>query len=125
MSVSDYAELLAHRDHRLHCAVYGDADQIWEVVVECGTCGEILFSFENPDFAVNDPAEDEPVFSVSLFDVKSLARSYGLDQHLVDEAAVKEKFVEHLENNLRGYAEGAIIAALARCKEEHEKNVRV
>lgn len=48
MSASSFKELRAHIGHELECVIYGYEN----VAVECMTCNEVLFDFNNDDTEV-------------------------------------------------------------------------
>lgn len=61
MSAHSFADLLAHRGHKVEVVTYGpkhgsvevvtdNSDAaVWNVAVECTNCWEVLIDFDNPD----------------------------------------------------------------------------
>lgn len=57
MSASNYAELLAHKGHKLEVVTYGIENDLANVAIECLTCNEVLIDFEAEE-------EEEKAFSL-------------------------------------------------------------
>lgn len=50
MAVQKYSELLEHVGHEIEVATYGPSENVFNVAIECSTCGEVLMDYENPEF---------------------------------------------------------------------------
>ena len=57
LTVSDFEGLRRHVGHKIECVCYHDGETVYGVSLECLTCGEVLMSFDNPEF-VEDCLED-------------------------------------------------------------------
>ncbi len=47
MSASNFEELQKHIGHKIICVAYGNNEINWNVAIECETCDEILFGYDN------------------------------------------------------------------------------
>jgi hypothetical protein len=67
MGISNFDDLFRHIGHKIVCVAYGNQDSdynsditnarltsVWNVAVECETCGEVLMDFNHPDIAQED-----------------------------------------------------------------------
>jgi len=46
LGVSNYKGLLNHVGHDIECVIYERAGEVWNVAIECVTCGEVLLDFD-------------------------------------------------------------------------------
>lgn len=42
-----FKDLRVHIGHEIECVSYGDSE-VWNVAIECVTCGMVLLDFDNP-----------------------------------------------------------------------------
>jgi hypothetical protein len=64
LTVKGFEDLRRHVGHKIECVCYSDGKTVYGVSLECVTCGEVLVSFDNPEFVeecLEDCEEDEPL----------------------------------------------------------------
>ena len=63
MTVRGFEDLMRHVGHRIECVRYSDGETVYGVSLECVTCGEVLVSFDNPEFVREclEDCDDEPL----------------------------------------------------------------
>ena len=57
--MNSFNELLEHHGHDVRCVAYGDDDDIYNVALECETCGCVLRDYDNPNNGVLARWEDD------------------------------------------------------------------
>jgi hypothetical protein len=57
LTVKGFEDLRRHVGHKIECVCYSDGKTVYGVSLECVTCGEVLVSFDNPEF-VEECLED-------------------------------------------------------------------
>jgi ribosomal protein S27E len=50
LTVKGFEDLRRHVGHKIECVCYSDGKTVYGVSLECVTCGEVLVSFDNPEF---------------------------------------------------------------------------